>query len=351
MPGWQEILAEVNRSGQQRGPLGPDLDGIRQRYLAELSGISGRAVIIYASAWLQKPADANVRFAVEGDDIHGLIEVCNGLEKFPQLDLILHSPGGSPQAAEQMVEYLRTRFSYIRAIVPLQAKSAATMVALGCDEIVMADHSELGPIDPQILVPVPEGNRFAPAHAILRDFQRAKTECEQNVSSIVAWTPILRSYAGGLIEFCTQQIQLSMELIENWLDRYLLLGHAEGDRRERARSVARYFGSEEAYDRYRTHARPIRAPELEGLDLRVTRLERDPQLREAVLSIYHAVDISFNAAPVIKLIENHVGRRKIQSNAQQQIILAQQVRPPALPGAPQPQPLTRQQRRQLQRRG
>jgi Serine dehydrogenase proteinase len=349
VPGWQEILAEVHRSGQQRGALGPDLDGIRQRYLTQLSGLAGRAVIIYASAWLQKPAEANVRFSVEGDDIHGLIEVCNGLDNHSQLDLILHSPGGSPQAAEQMVEYLRTRFSYIRAIVPLQAKSAATMVALGCDEIVMADHSELGPIDPQILVPVPEGNRFAPAHAILRDFERAKTECEQNVNSIVAWTPILRSYAGGLIEFCTQQIALSMELVENWLDRYLLLSHAEGDRRERARAVARYFGSDEAYDRYRTHARPIRTPELQGLGLRVTRLEEDPRLREAVLSIYHAVDITFNTAPVIKLMENHVGRRKIQS--EQQIIFTQQVGPPSTPGVAKQKPLSRQQRRQLQRKG
>ena len=131
------------------------------------------------------------------------MECCYGVEQ-RELDLILHSPGGSPQAAEQILEYLRTRFDYIRAIVPLQAKSAATMIALGCDEILVGAHSELGPIDPQILVPVPEGSRFAPAHAILRDFERAKNECKQDVSSIAAWTPILRSYAGGLIEFCNQ---------------------------------------------------------------------------------------------------------------------------------------------------
>jgi len=83
------------------------------------------------------------------------MEVCYGIEE-RELDLILHSPGGSAQAGEQKLEYSRTRFDYIRAIVPLQAKSAATMIALGCDEILMGDHSEPGPIDPQILVPVPE---------------------------------------------------------------------------------------------------------------------------------------------------------------------------------------------------
>ena len=113
------------------------------------------------------------------------MEVCYQVEG-RKLDLILHSPGGSPEAAEQMLEYLRTQFDYIRAIVPLQAKSAATMIALGCDEILMGEHSELGPIDPQILVPVPEGRRFAPAHAILRDFKRAKDECKTDVGNLGA---------------------------------------------------------------------------------------------------------------------------------------------------------------------
>jgi hypothetical protein len=100
------------------------------------------------------------------------------------LDLVVHSPGGSATAAEQIVNYLRTQFDSIRVIVPLQAKSAATMIALGADEIVMGRFSELGPIDPQIFVPIPGGQgRFAPAHAILRDFKRAKDEITQDVNA------------------------------------------------------------------------------------------------------------------------------------------------------------------------
>ena len=129
-----------------------------------LKRLSGRVVISYSSGWLQK-RNNRITYSVEGSDVHGLMECCYGVTE-RELDLVLHSPGGSAQAAEQILEYLRTRFDYIRAIVPLQAKSAATMIALGCDEIFMGAHSELGPIDPQIVVPVPEGSRFAPAHAI-----------------------------------------------------------------------------------------------------------------------------------------------------------------------------------------
>lgn len=181
MATWGQVLKEVQASAAQHPELGPQLDPIRLRYIQNLARISRRAVIVYASGWLLKPQMAEAAFAVESDDVHALMECCNDVET-RELDLILHSPGGTPEAAEQILNYLRTQFDYIRCFVPLQAKSAATMIALGCDEIVMGLHSELGPIDPQILVPVPEGQRFAPAHAILRDFERAKREIGADVA-------------------------------------------------------------------------------------------------------------------------------------------------------------------------
>ena len=44
------------------------------------------------------------------------------------LDLILHTPGGFPEAAESIVKYLRSKFSTnIRVIVPHLSMSAGTM--------------------------------------------------------------------------------------------------------------------------------------------------------------------------------------------------------------------------------
>ncbi len=344
MPTWGQILKEVNESARLRAPVGPDLDGIRHKYLQQLKAISGRPVISYSSGWLQK-RNSRITYSVEGSDVHGFMECCYGVKE-RELDLILHSPGGSPQAAEQILEYLRTRFDYIRAIVPLQAKSAATMIALGCDEILVGAHSELGPIDPQILVPVPEGSRFAPAHAILRDFERAKEQCKQDVSSIAAWTPILRSYAGGLIEFCNQAIKLSIEVVAAWLEKYMLrhpdMNIPENDRAARAAQIAEWFGSAESYDRFRTHARPIRYPELQSVGLRVKRLENDDALQDAVLSILHVNEITFNG-PAAKIIENHDNRRMVV--VEQNIAL--QAQPPPRPSTP----LSRQQRRALERQG
>lgn len=315
MPTWGTILREI---GAAHTPDGlPDYDAVRLKYLLALHRLTGRAVISYASAWLKNPRAGAEDFSVEGTDVHGLMEVCHGVQE-RKLDLIIHSPGGSPDAAEQMLEYLRTRFDHIRAIVPLQAKSAATLLALGCDEIILGDHSELGPIDPQIRVPVPEGFRQAPAHAILRDFERAKEECARNPAALAAWTPILRGYSGGLIEFCNQQINRSIEVAAAWLERYMLsdpsLGIPKEERRSKARSIADFFGSSASYDIHRTHSRPIRFPELRDLGLKVSRLEQDGQLQDAVLSIYHATDITFNS-PAVKIIENHNKQRYVRISA------------------------------------
>lgn len=292
---------------------------------------SGRSSV-YASGWLNKSGFDDSALAVQADDVHALMECCHGVEE-RELDLVVHSPGGSAEAAEQMVNYLRTQFDYIRCFIPLQAKSAATMVALGCDEVVLGLHSELGPIDPQILVPVPEGQRFAPAHAILRDFERAKREVGADISALPTWTPILRGYTGGLIEFCNQQIALAQDIVAGWLERYML-AHSDvevKDRKATAEHISSYFGSEASYDRFRTHGRPIRVEELEKLPgLRVRRLEEDDALQDAVLSVYHALDFTFGG-PALKIVENHLGRRK--ARVAPQVVL--ETGPALPPGAPQ----------------
>ena len=49
----------------------------------------------------------------------GFMTTVNGIECQKGLDLILHTPGGDPTAAEVIVNYLRSKFnSNIRVIVP-----------------------------------------------------------------------------------------------------------------------------------------------------------------------------------------------------------------------------------------
>ena len=67
-----------------------------------------------------------------------------------EVDLWIDSPGGDAHAAYKLMLVLRSIAGVVRVVVPDYAKSAATLIALGADEIVMAPDAELGPLDAQI---------------------------------------------------------------------------------------------------------------------------------------------------------------------------------------------------------
>jgi ClpP class serine protease len=66
------------------------------------------------------------------------------------LDLVLHTPGGLALAALQIAKAVREHKAKVTVFVPHYAMSGGTLVALAADEIVMCEHSVLGPIDPQL---------------------------------------------------------------------------------------------------------------------------------------------------------------------------------------------------------
>lgn len=87
-----------------------------------------------------------------GSDAVG--EISKQLEALPaeckELDLLIVSNGGDPTVAWRIVSNIRERVDKLSVLVPQAAFSAATMIALGADEIVMHPFGNLGPIDSQI---------------------------------------------------------------------------------------------------------------------------------------------------------------------------------------------------------
>jgi hypothetical protein len=102
----------------------------------------GSKVIVYYSVSLLDFEDAKI-----------LAELLQSIGKQKKLDLFLLSPGGYVDPAFKMAKLCRDfseeKFS---VIIPYYAKSAATLLSLGADELVMGHPSEIGPIDPRIRV-------------------------------------------------------------------------------------------------------------------------------------------------------------------------------------------------------
>lgn len=318
MPTWGEILEELNRSRTEGGPL--PFDDIRRKYLGLLFGKTGRNTILYASAWCQKIDAAPAVLSIQEEDIQGFMEVVHGLEG-PSLDLILHSPGGSPETTEAIVSYLRSHFSDIRVIIPQSAMSAATMLACAADRIVMGSHSFIGPIDPQFVLPTPLGVQSIPAAAIKDQFDLAVKECV-DTKKLPAWMPMLGQYGPALYKQCEIAIGLSRELVSKWLESYMFKGRKDAS--EAALIVADGLSN---HSILKSHARHLSREKAESLGLIVESLEADPQLQDLVLSVFHSVSHTFQGTPAVKLIENHLGRAFVK--------LEQRFIPVQLPG-PQP---------------
>ncbi|MGI8482371.1 MAG: SDH family Clp fold serine proteinase, partial [Chthoniobacterales bacterium] len=115
MPTWGEILNELH-ANQSPGQH-PQFDSVRRKYLVELSQHTGRATILYATRFTSPGNATPEMLSISDEDVQGLMEVTHGLTN-ANLDLILHSPGGSLEAAEAFVSYLRSKFSHMRVIVP-----------------------------------------------------------------------------------------------------------------------------------------------------------------------------------------------------------------------------------------
>ncbi len=308
MPIWSEILAELAKTSKQGKPT--DFDGVRRKYLLQLYNHTNRNIILYASGWTQKEAPVSL-ISIGEEDTHALMEVTAGLEG-PNLDLILHSPGGSPEAAEAIVSYLRSRFSHIRVIVPQLAMSAATMISCAADEIILGKHSFLGPTDPQIVLSTPLGVRPVPAQAVLDQFDRAQRECS-DPAKLSAWLPMLSQYGPDLLIRCETALNLSRELVKMWLETYMFKDMSS--RKKRASSIASWLAD---HKNFKSHSRHLSRAELEKRGLKVLPLEIDERFQDLNLSVFHATTHTFTATTAVKIVENHTGRAFIKQIVAQQ---------------------------------
>lgn len=168
MPNWNEVFNEIGQYQQSHSSQARQaVDIIRRKYLAQLNAHTGRNVIAYYSEFLSKPGIAQQD--INDEDKNGFMMAVHQLERDKGLDLILHTPGGGIAAMQSTVNYLHKMFKKnIRAVVPQIAMSAGTMIACSCRSILMASHSNLGPIDPHL--------RGIPTYGVIEEFKRAFRE-------------------------------------------------------------------------------------------------------------------------------------------------------------------------------
>ena len=301
MPSWSDLQDELDR-------IEPDKQGsFISKRLEEYTALIGqhyeRNVLYYASSFLQKPQVPGLFTSITMEDINGFMAGVHGLDFNKGLLLILHTPGGMGEAAQTIVDYLRSKFTDIDVLVPTYAMSAGTMIALGCDRVIMGRQSQLGPTDPQIIV---EDRPFS-AHSIVEQFEEAKTQISNNPVLAHAWSPVLRSFGPALLQEARKSISYGQNLVQDWLQKYMFSERSNSE--TLAEEVATYFGG----DQHGSHGRRIDRDEARNQQLEVLDLEDDQNLQEDVLTLYHLLTIAFERTSAVKSVASSNGRSWIKN--------------------------------------
>lgn len=115
---------------------------LRQLLIGDIQGATGRPLFVYFSQLDQ---------SINHTDPDDLSEILSGIQG-DEADFFIQTPGGNVDATEKLIGILHQRLKSWRIIIPSWAKSAGTVIALSSSEIVLGINSELGPIDPQLIV-------------------------------------------------------------------------------------------------------------------------------------------------------------------------------------------------------
>jgi len=301
MPNWSQILDELRDEDLKRTTnQTSSFDIVRRKHLKALSDFSGRNVICYYSGWLSKPYTFGMD--IQDEDRNAFMMAVHNLDRKKGLDIILHTPGGEIAAAESIVHYLRKMFGNdVRAIVPQIAMSAGTMIACSCKSIVMAKHSNLGPIDPQIA--------GIPAAAVKEEFEEAIRQINADSSRLAAWQFILGKYTPTYLAKCENAVNWSKEFVKRELVANML--SLDEDAENISDKIVEHLTD---FSSNKSHSRHIHFDECEKMGLVIERLEKKPKFQDLVLTVHHCFMHSLSNSPSIKIIENQNGAAVIKQS-------------------------------------
>ena len=237
--------------------------------------------------------------------------------KFDRLDLFLHSPGGFLDSAYKITRICKEYTKEFNVIIPLAAKSAATVIALGANEIIMTVFAELGPIDPIIQHPYKPDVRV-PARSIKDFFDFLNTT---ETSEKIMVDPQFKAQMSSLLDpYLIGSYQTALNSSKQIAEK-LLKENALKDRKEMVPEAVRKLT-----EYYYSHSYVIDRNEARDLGLRITNSESVPSLDAAIrqlLSVYQQFMFQNN---ILKLIGNRGINRTIQASPQ-----VQQIQSPSKP--------------------
>jgi len=218
------------------------------------------------------------------------------------LNLILHSPGGEGTIVEKFVMLCRAQCKRFRVLIPNEAKSAATLIALGSDEIIMGPPAELGPIDAQVPVVVNGIPRLISAQSFIdaRDalLEQHKEQVKKG-EDISATLQMLATLDLPFISECERMMDFGRDVAKKFLETYMFKGKKDKDAK-----VKKVVDTLSSVKRFKVHGRRVdgRTARTE-LKLKVDLRGKNDPLWKKIWEYYTRADMALANSNAAKLLE------------------------------------------------
>lgn len=307
MPSWNELLEKLQRLPSDEARVGWLKESLNGSLKAISEQRGDRNVLLYGSAFLQRPNLPADAIQITHVDLNGFMSCVHGMEWSSGLALVLHTPGGVTNAAETIVSYLRSKFENLEVIIPAYAMSAGTMISLGANRIIMGRQSQMGPIDPQIVT----GGRSVSAQAVVDQFEQAKKDVLEEPAMAHVWAPILPSMGPSLLVDARNALSYSESMVQKWLMQWMFAEKPQAT--DKARDAARHFNDAQTH---KSHGRRIDRDEGREQGLTIEDLEKSQELQEAVLTAYHVMTLIFEHTQTSKIIYTSNDRAWLRGDAE-----------------------------------
>ncbi len=203
------------------------------------------------------------------DVIPEIIRHIDAIEKTDNgIDIFIISTGGDPIVSLRIDNLLRDRFKKVSAMIPYNAYSAATLLALGADEIIMHPYANLGPVDPQLTVSRPNQPPMNFAYEDIKKYVEFVKDIGISDQDLMQKSFELLTKEVGTVPIgvAKRSSQLALSLSEKLLSSHM-------DDKAKAKSISEMLNTA-----FYHHGYPLSRNEAKEIGLQIS--ENDPEIEQ-----------------------------------------------------------------------
>ena len=278
-----------------------DLQNELKRLIHEYNRIKSTYLLIYAVDFDKARQGLSIDLVM--NDYHIIHEILRNVQG-DKIDLYIETPGGSGEAAEEIVKFLHSKFESVDFVIAGEAKSAGTIMAMSADEIYMTDSGSLGPIDAQIRI----GRSVVSAFDYVHWIEEKREEAANGVPINSVDAAMIAQISPGEYMGAFHAQQFAVDKLKEWLPKYKFkhwkrtetrnIEVTEEMKMQRAQDIANKMIDHSAW---RTHGKSLKIADLNELGLRIKTFDDNEELKELVYSIKNVIKLLFGSSTIFKL--------------------------------------------------